>query len=256
MWISPATSPKVSRWSERRSTKSAMAETVLIVDPDGASQRAMVKLLKAAQYRTVVADGFAPAVQRLESARPDLLITVVRLGLFNGLHLVARGRAGNPQMAALVVDDSRDPVLEQESMKVGATAYLARPVDSDELLRRVAEALASRERRCWSRTTVASNVPVRIAARRARLLDISYGGVRLESGSVELPAILRLELPTIGMSVNAERVWSRRADPAEVWSCGAALAPIDSNSTQQRWRQLVDILRQESASLSSSRPGL
>lgn len=232
-----------------------MTETLLIVDPDAASRRAMVESLKGARYRTIAADGFASAVQLLESARPDLLITVVRLGMFNGLHLVVRGRAGNPRMAALVVDDSRDSVLERESKNVGATAYLAKPVDSDELLRRVAEALASRERRCWSRTPVASNVLVRIAAGRARLLDISYGGVRLESGSAQLPDVLRLELPILGLSVNAERVWSRRADPAEVWSCGAALAPIDSESTQ-RWRRLVDTVREGSASLSSSRPEL
>jgi DNA-binding response OmpR family regulator len=232
-----------------------MTETLLIVDPDAASQQAMMDSLKAARYRTIVADGFAPAAQLLESARPDLLITVVRLGPFNGLQLVVRGRASNPRMAALVVDDSRDVVLEQESKQVGATAYLAKPVDRDELLRRVAEALASRERRSWSRTTVASNVLVRIPAGRARLLDISYGGFRLESRSVQLPDVLSLELPVLGLSVKAERVWSRRADPAEGWCCGAALTPDDSDSAQC-WRRLVDTVREGGAALSSSRPGL
>jgi CheY-like chemotaxis protein len=232
-----------------------MAETLLIVDPDATSQLAMVESLKAGRYRTIAADGFAPAVQLLESARPDLLITVVRLGLFNGLHLIVRGRAGNPRMAALVIDDSRDSVLERESKNIGATAYLTKPVGRDELLRRVVEALASGERRSWSRTPVASNVLVRIAAEWARLLDISYGGFRLKSGSVRLPDVLRLELPILGLSVKAERVWSRRTDPAEGWSCGAALAPIDSESTQ-RWRRLVDTVREGSAAFSSSRPGL
>ena len=232
-----------------------MSETVLIVDPDAGFQRGLVDLLTSAGYHPVVADGFEPAVQLLKSARPDLLITVVRLGPFNGLHLVVRGRASNPRMAALVVDDSRDSVLEQESRKVGATAYLAKPVDRDGLLRRVAEALAGRERRCWSRTRVASNVPVRTAAGRARLLDISYAGFRLESGSAQLPDVLRLELPTVGLSVKAERVWSRRAGRPEAWWCGAALAPIDSENTQ-RWRRLVDTVREGSTSLSSSGPEL
>lgn len=232
-----------------------MAETVLIVDPNVASQAAIVELLKTEHYTTIVAGGFVPAVQLLESSRPDLLITVARLGLLNGLHLVLRGRMLNPRMAALVVDDLRDAVLEQESKKAGATAYLVRPVNSDELLRRIAEALASRERRRWRRTTAA--VLVRIAGEPARLLDISYGGFRLEfgSGAVALPAVINMELSDIGLSVKAERVWSRRADPSEAWSCGAALATIDSDSTQ-RWRGLVDTLREGSASLSSSHPGL
>jgi hypothetical protein len=91
------------------------------------------------------------------------------------------------------------------------------------------------------------------------LLDISYGGFRLElgSGSVALPAVLDVELPDIGVSVKAERVWSRRTDPdpSEAWLCGAALATIDRDSTQ-RWRGLVDTLQEGSASWSSSRPGL
>lgn len=55
-----------------------MTETVLIVDPDATSRRSMVELLKGSRYRTIAADGFAPAVQLLESTRPDLLVTVVR----------------------------------------------------------------------------------------------------------------------------------------------------------------------------------
>lgn len=105
------------------------------------------------------------------------------MGLYNGLHLVVRGRAHDPRMAALVIDDAPDPVLEKESHQVGATAYLARPLDADELLKRVADALVARERRCWSRTTVTTNVVVRIADRRARLLDVSDGGFTSLSSS-------------------------------------------------------------------------
>ena len=222
-----------------------MVEVVLIVDPDIDSQRAMVTLLGTGRYQTAVADGFAPAVQLLESARPNLLITVVRLGQFNGLHLVVRGRAGNPRMAALVIDDSRDPVLAHESKKVGATAYLVRPVDSAELLRRVAGALAGRERRQSRRTTLTASLVVYITARPVRLLDISDSGCRLEfrTGSERLlPAAFWLELPNSGLSLIAERVWSRRVDRSDVWMCGAALFSNNSEM-MQRWHQLVETLR-------------
>lgn len=120
-----------------------MADTVLVVEPDTAARNAMVDLLSTAGYETTAADAFEPAVQVLKGTRPKVLITVVRLGLFNGLDLVIRARARNPRTAALVVDDARDPFLERESRKVGATAYLVKPVDFGELLERVAEALAS-----------------------------------------------------------------------------------------------------------------
>jgi len=231
-----------------------MKETLLIVDPDTGSQRTMADALTAGRYRTLTAGGFGRAIQLMESSRPDLLITVVRLGRFNGVHLVVLGRAKDPRMAALVIDDRQDTVLEREAMNAGATAYLAKPVGPADLLRRVAEALAVRERRWWSRTPLASNVMVAIGPGRARLLDISYGGFRLESASVHLNHVMKLELPILGLSVNANRVWSRRTRVNEVWSCGAALmAPIDSEGTQ-RWRRLVDTVR---AGVSfSSRPKL
>jgi DNA-binding response OmpR family regulator len=220
-----------------------MTETLLIVDPDAAHQRVMVDALKAGRYRTLTARGFGRAVQLLESSRPDLLITYLRLGQFNGVHLVVLGRTKDPRMAALVVDDRRDAVLEREAMSAGATAYLCKPLAADHLLRCVAEALATRERRWWARTPLASNVLVGIGPGRARLLDISYGGFRLESGTEHLHHVMKLDLPILGLSVNAKRVWSRRTPVNTVWSCGAALvAPIDSEGTQ-RWRRLVDTVR-------------
>ena len=82
-----------------------------------------------------------------------------------------------------------------------------------------------------------------IGAGTAHLLDISYGGFRLESRTKHLQPILKLELPALGLSLNARRVWSNRTKINTVLSCGAALvAPHDSEGTQ-RWRRLVDTIR-------------
>jgi DNA-binding response OmpR family regulator len=203
----------------------------------------MVDVLTAGRYRMLTAPGFGRALQLMDTVRPDLLITVVRLGKFNGLHLVVLGRASNPRMAALVMDERRDEGLEREAILAGATAYLRKPVGSGELLARVAEALATRERRWWSRTPLAANVIVDIGAGTARLLDISYGGFRIESRTVHVHPILKLDLPVLGLSLNARRVWSNRTEIETVWSCGAALvAPGDSEGTL-RWRRLVDTIR-------------
>ena len=228
-----------------------MTETLLIVDPDPAAQRAMVEALKAGRYRTITANSFGSAARLLDSLRPDLLITAVRLGPFNGLHLVVLGRERDSRMSALVIDDRHDTVIEREALMAGATAYLARPLDAEALLRRVAEAVARRERRWWNRTPLASNIEIGIGAGRARLLDIGYGGFRLESGTMHLHHELKLELPVLGLSVTAQRVWSCETQVPSVWCCGAALvAPGDSDSTQ-RWRRLVDTVRAGAAFRSS-----
>jgi two-component system chemotaxis response regulator CheY len=220
-----------------------MADVVLTVDPDIASWTEMLDILRGAGYQTITADDFRLAVYLLASAKPDLLITVVRLGAYNGLHLIIRGRAANPRMAAFVVDDSRDPILESESKQLGATGYLIKPVKFDELLKLITEALADRSRRHWSRRTLAAPVLVRVGAQRARVVDVSHGGVRLEfePGSVVPPTALQIELPN-GLSVQAERAWTQRADRSDVFWCGAAVNPMTPKVTKG-WRQLVQLLK-------------
>ena len=219
-----------------------MTETLLIVDPDSSSQRTALDALQAGRYRTFTANGFPRARQLLDATRPDLLITVVRLGKFNGVQLVVLGRAKDPRLSALVIDDKRDAALEREALNAGAIAYLVKPISPGDLLSRVAAALAGRERRWWNRTPLAGNVVVGLGPVPARLLDVGYGGFRFESAATYQYPVLKLDLPVLGLSVHAHCVWRRRT-PAEAWWCGAALvAPMDSEATR-RWRRLVDTLK-------------
>jgi len=231
-----------------------VSETILVVDPDVAGRSAIVDVLRRSHYRTLEADGFPPAVLLLKSAKPNLLITAIRLGAFNGIHLIMRALADDARVSAIAIDDAHDAVQEREARQAGAVRYFTRSVGSDKLLRGVADALARLDRRHWTRTSVAASVPIRITAGKARLLDVSYAGFRLEfaSWSRTLPNVLELDLPSVGLSVKAERVWSHDRWPAPVFWCGAAVA-LPHPKHSQRWRQLVDTLR--GASASPSLPG-
>jgi DNA-binding NtrC family response regulator len=120
--------------------------TILIVDPDRSAGTVLSALLKAAGYTTRVAHRFESARRLLAPTRPDLIITTVRLGRFNGLQLVIQGRANNPRLGAIAVDAKRDPVLERDAKHHGVTAYMVKPVRRRELLSLVTEALTRRER--------------------------------------------------------------------------------------------------------------
>jgi DNA-binding response OmpR family regulator len=79
-------------------------------------------LLEAGMEMDVSAVGdFEDAKRRLAVQVPDLLITALRLGPYNGLHLVVRGRTDNPGMAAIVVANVDDPVLRRDAEELGAT---------------------------------------------------------------------------------------------------------------------------------------
>ena len=68
---------------------------------------------------------------------PDLLVTDVRLGAYNGVHLVVRAHTDNPSMPALVMDVHHDRVLENEAKKAGAV-YVGEPLDAGPLVALVA----------------------------------------------------------------------------------------------------------------------
>jgi hypothetical protein len=152
-------------------------------------------------------------------------------------------------MAALVirVASRKNP----DWAKRDGVVALTRPVDADELLRAVSKALGNRERRKWARTTLASNILARIGTTRARMHNVSYGGARLESRMGEFPSRVTLEVPSIGVSLGAKRVWSGGAESGGARSCGIAVATRDAGATR-RWRGLVDRLQRRIPILGTS----
>jgi DNA-binding response OmpR family regulator len=103
----------------------------------------LVGPLRDAGYDAFGATTFEAARDRLADRPPNLLIAAVRLGLFNGLHLIVRARLDHPEMAAIVTAHAKDPVLEAEASSYGAACVVA-PETSAELLALVSQTFASR----------------------------------------------------------------------------------------------------------------
>ena len=117
-----------------------MPHTILIVEDDLTALRALAAILAREGYDTIQASAFEDAKRLLDDLLPDLLIVDVRLGAFNGLQLLLRHRFRRPDGAALVMTGFPDAVLETEARRQGA-AFLLKPVEPAELLRRIAELL-------------------------------------------------------------------------------------------------------------------
>jgi DNA-binding response OmpR family regulator len=119
-----------------------MAYSILVVDQHPLTVAALVLPLKNAGYDVTGATTFEAAIHWIENHPPHLLIASSRLGLFNGLHLVVRGRLDHPQMAAIVTACRKDPVLEAEAKNYGAACVVA-PQSSSELLSLVSRTFAA-----------------------------------------------------------------------------------------------------------------
>ena len=128
----------------------AVQRTVLVVDVNPTDRAKTVRLLEAAGYLVTATGNFDEAKQLIAQATPDVLVTDLRLGSYNGLHLVLRSKADHPAMASLVTSRFDDPVLQAEAERNQA-AFILRPIPDDAFLDAVAVSLGA---------TAAANSPI------------------------------------------------------------------------------------------------
>jgi CheY-like chemotaxis protein len=211
---------------------------ILIVDMKAETSAALT-LLGSGGYDVTFAAGFEAAIRRIDRSAPDLLIAEVRLGDFNGLHLVIRSQSEHPHMRSILLDRDYDAVLALEAQQHGAT-YLADPISAADLFGSVSRLLAdSNPQRRWPRKQPMEGLVARVARQRAKIIDISYGGIRLELPPVRsIPARFNMAIPGFEEVFRARPVWTRYT-PVGSLSCGAELSEANPQIVA-RWRQLVD----------------
>lgn len=90
---------------------------VLLVSPTADIAAGMRARLTDAGMRVTLVDTFAAAREHLQRM-PDLLISEVRLGAYNGLHLAMRAKAA--AIPAIILGET-DPAMEREAQSLGAT---------------------------------------------------------------------------------------------------------------------------------------
>jgi DNA-binding NtrC family response regulator len=114
---------------------------ILIVEDDRDLLKMWVDVMTGAGYRVTGAASFDEARRALASSTPDVLLTDIRLGAYNGLQLIIRARAANPRVRAFVMTGFPDPVVRREAEGLHAV-HMEKPVDPERLLDLVAESLA------------------------------------------------------------------------------------------------------------------
>ena len=119
-----------------------MTHRILVVSSDDAARNDTLGILNRAGFVATGAASFEEASRAFSDAIPDLLIADERLGAFNGLHLVLRGRAASPRMRAIVTSGVADAVLEQDARHLNAV-WVVKPSDPAEWLGPVRTTLAA-----------------------------------------------------------------------------------------------------------------
>jgi len=214
--------------------------SILVVDDDPSAQHDTVKLLHQRDYSVACAWTLEDAYARITEQPFDLVIAGSRVGSMNGLQFIVSCRSRRPETAGVVVAAQPEHVSEMDAWRHGITPVF-RPLNGDHFLMIVAEKLASvRQRQRWPRKRVTSYVPLKVAHSRAQLLDVSYGGLRfqLDGESYELPSPVPIDIPSSRLRVDAELVWSARAENGASCLCGVMLT--GERNPGHAWRAFVD----------------
>jgi len=111
-----------------------------VVDSDAERRASVVKIIASGGFQVTEAETFAVARRALAAQPPAVLIAALKLGEYNGLHLVLRARAAPLRVDTLVIADETSADFRREVQNMGA-AFVIEPVSAPELLAAVVRSL-------------------------------------------------------------------------------------------------------------------
>ena len=171
---------------------------ILFVDPDSLAAATSEQALVQTGYRVVPVGTFEEATREISLDYPDLLVTKVRLGSFNGLHLLLRYRAEHPDVPVIMIGTSDDRTADVT--RFGAE-FVTSPVEPASFLELVASLLSGRTPHGGGSSArrgprKRAMLPATAADRSPRAVESRYGGLPLElamspgaGGEMKLPGI-------------------------------------------------------------------
>lgn len=216
---------------------------VLLVSLRSTELESHAHALRSDGHEVVEATSFEQARALLSSLRPDLLVTSIQLGAYNGLHLVWQRQVEQPGRPSIVTSAYPDTVLESEAEKLGCP-FLIAPIDSSELAGVAHSLLRGNatdvdDKRQWPRTRIGPELALDMDQGPATMVDVSYGGCRLrfhQGADLSIESSLNLPIPTSEVAITGRPVWRESALDGDVF--GVAVA--GATKAEGAWRSFVD----------------
>ncbi len=114
---------------------------VHVVDDDIAMRESLAFLLDAAGFAVRLYESARPFLEN-ETAAIGCVLTDIRMPDIDGLELLRRIRAEDRDLPVIVMTGHGDVPLAVEAMKLGASDFIEKPFDDEQLLRAVRSALS------------------------------------------------------------------------------------------------------------------
>ena len=113
--------------------------TVLFVDDQELNLRVYSKLLSIRGIPSITAESGEIALQKIEDEKPELVVSDINMPEMNGLELLKKIRASNPDLPVIAITGN---VLEedvQDYYEAGFNKVLSKPIDTAKLLEAIRE---------------------------------------------------------------------------------------------------------------------
>jgi two-component system, NtrC family, response regulator GlrR len=159
---------------------SAAGKTVLVVDDDPDLLRLMQIRLGAAGYAVTTAESAEQALAHFAVARPNLVVTDLKMGGMDGIALFEAIHAHNPGLPVIVLTAYGTIPDAVAAVKRGVFGYLTKPFDARALLAEIERALVSAgavpvtadvaEEQSWRASIVTRNPGMEDVLAKARLV--------------------------------------------------------------------------------------
>jgi len=108
---------------------------LLIAADDAVFARTLQRSFERRDYRVLVASGPAEMEALLQAQTPDYAVVDLKLANGSGLTCVEALHAGNADTIIIVLTGYASIATAVQAIKLGATSYLAKPANTDEIER-------------------------------------------------------------------------------------------------------------------------
>ncbi|AOU99064.1 two-component system response regulator [Acidihalobacter yilgarnensis] len=108
--------------------------SLLLAEDDEIFRHVLSRALAERGYDVIAARDLADAERLAEDHRPSYAVVDLRLGDDSGLELIDRLTRISPGIRAVILTGYASIATAVEAIKLGATYYLTKPVDADEVV--------------------------------------------------------------------------------------------------------------------------
>lgn len=114
---------------------------ILSIEDSGFERKVIQNALEDTEYEFFGAENAEQGLEKYEEEEPDIVLLDIRLPDKDGIEVLKQLHEDYDDPTVIMVSIVREEETKQEAKDIGAVEYVEKPVDKDELLDAIEEAL-------------------------------------------------------------------------------------------------------------------